>query len=138
MKFLGVDIGVQGAIAVLDESEQLVEVHDLPVLQDGPASRRTINAALLAGIIGACHADKAFVEHVAARPGEGAVGAFAFGRSRGVIDGVLGALKIPVTFITPASWKRTLGLAGASKGCGAIGSDQALAKTRITIRARQR
>ena len=59
--------------------------------------------------------DRAFVEHVSVRPGEGAVGAFAFGRSRGVIEGVLGALGVPIAFITPASWKPALGLAGASK-----------------------
>jgi hypothetical protein len=37
------------------------------------------------------------VEHVSARPREGAVGAFAFGRSRGVIEGVLAAAGVPVT-----------------------------------------
>jgi hypothetical protein len=46
-----------------------------------PAGRRAINAPLLAGIIYASHATHAFVEHVGARPGEGAVGAFAFERS---------------------------------------------------------
>jgi len=58
--------------------------------------------------------NRAFVEHVAARPGEGAVGAFAFGRSRGIIEGVLGAAGIPVTFVTPAAWKRAVGIPGAS------------------------
>src|SRR5205823_8808481 len=32
-------------------------------------------------------ARQAFVEFVGSRPGEGAVGAFAFGRSRGVVEG---------------------------------------------------
>ena len=39
-----------------------------------------------------------FVEHVSARPGEGAVGAFAFGRSRGVIEGVLAAAGVRCQF----------------------------------------
>jgi hypothetical protein len=79
---LGIDIGVQGAIAIVDQSGALLEIHDMPVLQDGPKGRRAINAPLLAQIVFASHADRAFVEHVSARPGEGAVGAFAFGRSR--------------------------------------------------------
>ena len=58
----------------------------------------------------------AYVEYVGARPGEGAVGAFAFGRSRGVIEGVLGALAIPVTFIAPAAWKRTIGIPPGKEG----------------------
>jgi len=75
---------------------------------------RAINAPLLAAVIFKRHADHAFVESVNARPGE-AVGAFAFGRARGVIEGVLAAVGIPVAFIAPASWKRVVGLALASK-----------------------
>jgi crossover junction endodeoxyribonuclease RuvC len=40
----GIDIGVQGAVAIIDQSGALVEIHDMPVLKDGPAGRRAINA----------------------------------------------------------------------------------------------
>jgi hypothetical protein len=53
---LGIDIGVQGAAAVLDQSGALVAVHDMPTLQDGPAGRRTVNAPLLASNIFKSHA----------------------------------------------------------------------------------
>ncbi len=112
---IGVDIGVQGAVAILDQSGALVEIHDMPVLEDGPKGRRAVNAPLLASIIFKSHADHAFVESVNARPGEGPTGAFAFGRGRGVIEGILAAAGIPVTFISPPSWKRALGLTLASK-----------------------
>jgi crossover junction endodeoxyribonuclease RuvC len=114
-KCIGIDIGVQGGIAILDQSGALVEIHDMPVLQDGPAGRRAVNAPLLASIIFKSHADHAFVESVNARPGEGPTGAFAFGRARGVIEGVLAAAGAPVTFVTPSTWKRTIGLTLASK-----------------------
>jgi crossover junction endodeoxyribonuclease RuvC len=114
-KCIGIDIGVQDAIAILDQSGALVEIHDMPVLQDGPAGRRSVNAALLASIIFKSHADHAFVESVNARPGEGAVGAFAFGGARGIIEGALAAAGITVTFVTPPAWKRTVGLTLASK-----------------------
>lgn len=112
---LGIDIGVQGAIAIVTGSGELLRINDMPVLKDGPAGRRSINAPLLASIVFGSHATNAFVEHVSARPGEGAVGAFAFGRSRGVIEGVLAAAGLPCTFLTPPSWKRTVGLTLASK-----------------------
>jgi crossover junction endodeoxyribonuclease RuvC len=112
---IGIDIGVTGAIAILDQVGGLLSVHDTPVLDDGPAGRRAINAALLASIVSRSHAVHAYVEHVGARPGEGAVGAFAFGRCRGVIEGVLAAVGIPCTFLTPPAWKRTVGLTFASK-----------------------
>jgi len=100
--FLGVDIGAQGAVAIITADGRLAEIHDMPVLRDGPANRRAVNGPLLSGFI-------------FKRPGEGAVGAFAFGRSRGVVEGVLAAAGIPASFIAPASWKRTVGLSMASK-----------------------
>ncbi len=109
MIILGIDIGVQGGIAIISDKAELI-VHPMPVLHDGPAGRRSVNAPLLSSIIFASHATHAYVEHVSARPGEGAVGAFAFGRARGVIEGVLAAAGVPCTFITPASWKRAVGL----------------------------
>lgn len=113
---IGIDIGVVGAVARLSpDGERLIEVADLPVLKDGPAGRRTICAPLFADIIQRWQPTRAYVETVGARPGEGPVGAFAFGRSRGVIEGCLGACKIPVAWITPASWKKTVGLTLASK-----------------------
>ncbi len=90
---LGIDIGVQGAVAILDQSGAAVEIHDMPTLLDGPKGRRAVNA----------------------RPGEGPTGAFAFGRARGVIEGILAAAGIPVTFISPPTWKRAAGLTLASK-----------------------
>jgi hypothetical protein len=44
------------------------------------------------------------------------VGAFAFGRSRGVCEGVLAAAGIPATFIAPAAWKRAIGIKPGREG----------------------
>jgi crossover junction endodeoxyribonuclease RuvC len=114
-KIIGIDIGLEGAVAVLDMEATLLAVEDMPALADGSTKRRTINSILLAAILRE-HAppgkpiEHAYIEFVSARPGEGAVGAFAFGRCRGIVEGVCGALSIPVSFITPTSWKRAVGL----------------------------
>lgn len=111
MLVLGIDIGSRGALALVDaETGELIEVHDMPVLADGPKGRAAVNAALLAELVYRVHAGHAFVEAVGARPGEGAVGAFAFGRCRGVVEGVLGAAGVPATHLTPPVWKRTVGI----------------------------
>ena len=107
---LGVDIGASGALALIDEAGELIEVADMPILRDGPSKRPAVNGPLLAEIIGRWRANRAFVEFVGARPGEGAVGAFAFGRSRGVIEGVLAAFSVPAAHIAPAAWKRAVGI----------------------------
>ncbi len=111
MLLLGIDIGCRGALALIDaETGELIEIHDMPTLADGPKGRAAVNPPLLAELIHRAHAGHAIVELVGARPGEGTVGAFAFGRCRGIIEGVLGAVGVPVTHLTPAAWKRAVGI----------------------------
>jgi hypothetical protein len=112
---IGIDIGTQGALALLSAEGELIEVVDMPTLRDGPKNRPAVNPPLLADVIYRWHATRAYIEYVGARPGEGAVGAFAFGRSRGVVEGVLGTCGVPATHIAPAAWKRSVGLSFASK-----------------------
>ncbi len=82
----------------------------MPVLEDGTKGRRTVNPVLLAARIRAWAPGEAFVEFVGPRPGEGAVGAFSFGRCRGVVEGVLGAHGVVTRFLTPPAWKRAVGI----------------------------
>jgi crossover junction endodeoxyribonuclease RuvC len=116
MAVIGVDIGNTGAIALIDESGELLEVHDMPVLRDGPQGRPAVNAALLSAIVGRAGASLAYVEHVGPRPTDGSVQAFAFGRCKGVLEGVLAAGGVPVAFLTPPTWKRLVGIAPGKAG----------------------
>ena len=127
MIVLGVDIGVSGAIAVLSGGV-LIEVHDMPVLRDGPNRRATINAPLLAEILAKSHAELAYVEWVGPRPQEGPVGAFAFGRARGVVEGVCAALNIPVELITSPAWKRLVGVPPGKDGAKDLARSKAIAR----------
>jgi crossover junction endodeoxyribonuclease RuvC len=113
---LGIDIGLGGAVALIGDDGALLAVYDMPCLDDGPAGRRNINAALLAEIVAKSNSTKAFVELVGPRPKEGAVGAFAFGRARGVIEGVCASLNVSITWLTPPQWKRLVGIAPGKDG----------------------
>jgi len=113
---LGVDIGRSGALALVTGSGDLVDVADMPVLADGPAGRPSVNAPLLALLLRQWCPTEAFVEFVGARPGEAPSGAFAFGRSRGVIEGVLGAMGVPARLLTPPTWKREVGIKAGKDG----------------------
>jgi crossover junction endodeoxyribonuclease RuvC len=127
---LGVDPGAHGAIAVLDESGQLLEVHDMPSLPEANG-RTATNAPLLAGILARAHARVAFCELVGARPTDAKAAAFSFGRARGCIEGVCGALSPPIVFLTPPTWKR---LADIPPGA----ENKDLARTRAIARWPQR
>ena len=111
MTILGIDPGLDGAIAILTEAGELVAIHDMPTLQDGAKGRRAVNPALFASIIYASHATFAFCELVGPRPTDGTTGAFGFGRSRGIIEGVLAAAGIPLAMIAPPVWKRASNIA---------------------------
>lgn len=113
---VGVDIGSTGALALLTPEGDLIETADMPILNDGPKGRPHVNGPLLASLLARWSATAAYVEYVAARPGEGAMGAFAFGRSRGVIEGVLAAQGVPALFLTPATWKRAVGIPPGKDG----------------------
>jgi crossover junction endodeoxyribonuclease RuvC len=102
---IGIDPGGHGAISGLDESGGLLWAVDTPSTPEANG-RIATNAPLLAGILARAHARIAFCEYVGARPTDAKVAAFAFGRARGVIEGVCGALSIPIVFITPPVWKR--------------------------------
>jgi hypothetical protein len=113
---IGIDIGSKGALARLSPAGELLEIEDMPILRDGPANRPNVNAPLLAKIVYRWQATTAFVEFVSARPGEGPTGAFSFGRSKGVIEGVCAAAGLPVAFLTPPVWKRAVGIPPGKDG----------------------
>jgi crossover junction endodeoxyribonuclease RuvC len=109
---IGNDTGVSGA---LTGTREFVAVQDMLVLNEGPTGRRAVNPPLLVDIVAKAHVSRAYVELIGMRPGEGAVGAFAFGRSRGV-EGGLGRPGVTVTNIAPASWKWAVGLPAGREG----------------------
>jgi len=116
MIVIGIDIGNRGAIAILVVGGELITVYDMPVLRDGPAGRPAVNGPLLAEVTANSHATMASVQYVGARPTDGPTGAFTFGRSRGLVEGVCAALGLPMGFLTPPVWKRIIGIAPGKAG----------------------
>ena len=102
---IGIDPGAHGAIAVMNEGGDLLEVFDMPSTPEANG-RTATSAPLLAGILSRVRARVAFCEFVGARPTDAKVAAFSFGRARGVIEGCAGTLGLPIVFLTPPTWKR--------------------------------
>ena len=110
MRVIGIDCGLSGAIACL-EGGNVVEIYDMPtmVIETNKKAKRQVSAHMLAEIIGKIQPDIAYVEKPASRPGQSVVAMFGFGRSLGVVEGVLAALNISVTYVAPATWTRAMG-----------------------------
>jgi len=113
---IGIDPGLSGAIVVL-ENDLPTEWYRMPTMKTGSANR--VNASALASIIRRTIYDdeetRAYVELVSSMPGQGVASMFSFGHSAGVIQGVLGAYRMPVRMVTPQSWKKRAGLIGKDK-----------------------
>lgn len=110
---IGIDPGASGAIVIMDACWMLIEWAAMPTQRIGTATR--VNAPALAAMLQDFDAAHAYVEQVASRPGQGVASMFSFGHSAGVAMGVLGALQITTTMVTPQSWKKRAGLIGQDK-----------------------
>ena len=116
---IGIDPGATGAIAVF-WGAQLTRVLDIAHLKETGKSKKRINisdlVASLRILVGnAGHPDlvTVYMEQAHAMPGQGVSSMFAYGRTNGIIEGVLGGIGVVnVKKVVPAVWKRRLNLLG--------------------------
>lgn len=111
MLTLGIDPGLSGALALLDDDGVPELVADLPIIRD--RSLAWIDgAALQSTLLDALRGRqcRAVVERVSAMPRQGIASAFCFGVGLGSILATLQTLQIGIELVTPAVWKRALGL----------------------------
>ena len=121
---LGIDPGLNGALAFL-RSDGGLEIFDMPVhrLQRGGNAKREIDRYELARIVDA-HGPitRAFIELVGAMPGQGVTSTFQFGRSLGIVEGVLSAGFIPTDYAAPRRWRSAMGVRDGKDGSRARAS----------------
>ena len=103
MIYFGIDPGVGGGIAVVGDGEQF---HGPPRLKLKDATEHDI-----AAWFGLVNVDepRAVIEAVSSSPQMGVVSAFTFGRSYGMLRGVLVGLAIPFVDVRPQKWQRAMG-----------------------------
>ena len=106
---IGIDPGVAGAIALVRGTG--IVMHDMPTVE--VRGKRLVDVHGLARIISGLGASgltgsHAVLEHVQGVQQSGATSAFSFGRSFGVVEGVLAGLGVPMTLVRPQAWTRDL------------------------------
>ena len=118
MRILGIDPGLSGAIAIL-EDKKVVGIFEMPVMAEGKKNKRQLNSAQLVNIIreniGNNDETAVVVEQVNAMPGQGVTSMFNFGQTFGAIKGVCAALELPIFFVRPSKWKKHFELINSSK-----------------------
>jgi len=93
------------------DGETLIAIVDTPTheLTRNGKAKRQIAAADLAGIFTQHDPRHVIVEKVSAMPGQGVTSMFSFGRSLGVVEGIVAAYDIPVTYVMPSVWTKGIG-----------------------------
>ena len=118
MKIIGIDPGLSGGIAIL-ENNRVKEMFDMPVMADGKKNKRQLNSAQLVNLLKeniSTNEDTIIVvEQVNAMPGQGVTSMFNFGQTFGAIKGICAALGLPIFFVRPAKWKKHFELINSSK-----------------------
>lgn len=117
--FVGIDPGLNGAIAFFDIEKGHLSIIDMPTFEvkRNNKTKREVSPVMLANIIGAADEIKgAVLERVGAMPGQGVTSVFSFGRSVGIVEGVMSAFRIPLTIVTPQIWQKVAGVRGGKDG----------------------
>jgi crossover junction endodeoxyribonuclease RuvC len=109
---IGIDVGVTGALASIDEHGNVVHLVDLPITQSG-ALKWVRGGSLLRELFAARRSDlpaRVFVEQTGPMPKLGMKAANSKGLTLGSVLAVLEIAELPIEFVSPARWKRALGL----------------------------
>ena len=122
--YIGIDVGITGALAVLNAETKEIRFYDAPSLEIkvGKKFKKVPNIQEMVAILKQYRGPDvlAGVEKVNAMPDVGtgakmgATSAFSFGTNFGLWLGILAALEIPYQQVHPATWKAKV-MAGMSK-----------------------
>ena len=110
-RILGIDPGINGAIALVDTQTETYEVFDMPRLDKEIDVYTLINTLIpsLGNIDGCC------IELVHSMPLMSSQSMFSFGMHYGVVKCVPAILNCPVEFVSPQKWKRYFNIAGMER-----------------------
>lgn len=111
MIFIGIDVGLTGAVAAINEHAELVGVHDLVTAVAGRT--QWIDSGHLLTTLSDLRQGKAarvYVEQTHAMPGMGVLSVSSKGLTLGSVLATVGMAGLPLELVPPAVWKRSLGL----------------------------
>jgi crossover junction endodeoxyribonuclease RuvC len=109
---LGIDPGQTGGLAVITPSGTSVWDTPTEMVKKGKTNKTEYLPASMADMVrillkNGIHAH-CYIEKVGAMPGQGVTSMFGFGKGFGLWIGILAALRVPYTLVTPQAWKKEI------------------------------
>jgi len=101
--FIGIDPGQSGALAMINDINEVMELHDWPgdEIQTADLVREIMEAVNQSG-----HKITAALEYAHSMPKQGVSSTFKFGTNYGIWRGILAANQIPFYIVRPQLWQR--------------------------------
>lgn len=134
--YLGIDPGASGALCFFEPDKGVVDIVDMPTVRvkRGSGLKTEISPQMLASVVRARQPDKAVLERVGAMPGQGVSSMFQFGRGVGMVEGVIGCLALPLTYVSPVVWQRAVNTRGGKDASRARAAELLPAYAHLFIR----
>ena len=106
MIHIGIDPGLDGAVAILSDGKEPY-IFDAPTMMVG--DKREYDIPTMANIFRNVDSSALVgLELVHSMPGQGVRSMFSMGHGLGLWKGILGALQLRYTMVTPQRWKKAL------------------------------
>lgn len=121
MKYIGIDPGLQGGIAILEDNN--VTLYPMPLIGDKDYDVQAIKDIFHSN----ADADLCGVERQQSMPGQGLSSTFKTGMGFGILLGVLSALGLRYEVVPPQTWQRRL-FVGLKQGQDTKVSSEIIAK----------
>ena len=97
--YIGIDPGISGAIAIIDNQREILLLADWP--GNAVAAYR-----IILDVIFDVDSEAAAIESVHSMPGQGVSSTFKFGQNFGIWQGILATLGISTLLPTPHAWQK--------------------------------
>lgn len=123
---IGIDPGLHGAIAVLNDLGQIISLQDTPTIltKRGGKNKNVYLPTQMATILEAIQATGRVVvvgiERAQAMPGQGVTSMFSIGYGYGIWLGILAALRLPVEIVESKAWKKAAQIPSGSDKAASV------------------
>lgn len=131
MKIIGIDPGISGGIAILNEDGSYESLHDIPLItikeekrvkttkadreinpkaktKKATTTRKELDIKAIHDLIP--DNSKIIIEDVSAMPGQGVTSMFTFGKNYGILLSIIALKGAEVHTVRPAKWQKHFGL----------------------------
>lgn len=125
--YIGIDPGLDGAVAIWMPSTIGLLVLDLPtveVTRNGKKKRELATRSFFLDLQSVIDPNMTepmvMIEQVGAMPGQGVSSVFSFGRTYGAIEGVVASLDLPMRRVPPQVWTKKMKVRDGKDGARAM------------------